>query len=136
MDREFDKMLALLIRSMDTELNEADARKLEQALRGSVALRDEKARLTGMREELRNWEAVEDPTFADRVIAQLGKQVEEDLSAVIIRLFPRVAAACVLILGVALGTIYVTEGSLMLDTIIGVNEVLLEDAVLLVEDGF
>lgn len=136
MDREFDKMLALLIRSMDTELNEADALKLEQALRGSVALRDEKVRLTGMREELRNWEAVEDPTFADRVIAQLGKQVEEDLSAVIIRLFPRVAAACVLILGVALGTIYVTEGSLMLDTIIGVNEVLLEDAVLLVEDGF
>ena len=89
-----------------------------------------------MRERLAEWTAPEDPNFAERVLTNLGKQVEEDLSAVIIRLFPRVAAACVLILGVALGTIYVTEGSLMMDTIIGVNEVLLEDAVLLVEDGF
>ncbi|MBX2874529.1 MAG: hypothetical protein KTR30_20575 [Saprospiraceae bacterium] len=136
MDREFDKMLDLLIRSMDTELTKGDALELEQALLNSEALRGEKARLIALREQLEDWTAPEDPTFAERVLTQLGKQAEEDLSAVIIRLFPRVAAACVLILGVALGTIYVTEGSLMLDTIIGVNEVLLEDAVLLVEDGF
>ncbi len=136
MDREFDKMLELLIRSMDVELTESDAKRLEQALSDSAALRDEKARLMSIRKELSNWGVPEDPTFADRVLSQLGKQVEEDLSAVIFRLFPRVAAACVLILGVALGAIYVTEGSLMMDTIIGVNEVLLEDAVLLVEDGF
>ncbi|NRB51531.1 MAG: hypothetical protein HRU41_27915 [Saprospiraceae bacterium] len=136
MDREYDKMLDLLIRSMDMELAEADALALEQALSDSEALRDEKVRLIAMRERLAEWTAPEDPNFAERVLTNLGKQVEEDLSAVIIRLFPRVAAACVLILGVALGTIYVTEGSLMMDTIIGVNEVLLEDAVLLVEDGF
>lgn len=129
-------MLDLLIRSMDMELAEADALALEQALSDSEALRDEKVRLIAMRERLAEWTAPEDPNFAERVLTNLGKQVEEDLSAVIIRLFPRVAAACVLILGVALGTIYVTEGSLMMDTIIGVNEVLLEDAVLLVEDGF
>lgn len=136
MDREYDKMLDLLIRSMDTELAEADALTLERALSDSEALRDEKVRLMAMREKLTEWTAPEDPGFSERVLANLGKQMEEDLSAVIIRLFPRVAAACVLILGVALGTIYVTEGSLMMDTIIGVNEVLLEDAVLLVEDGF
>ena len=136
MDREYDKMLNLLIRSMDMELAKADALALEQALSDSEALRDEKVRLIAMREQLEDWTAPEDPNFAERVLTNLGKQVEEDLSAVIIRLFPRVAAACVLILGVALGVIYVTEGSLMMDTIIGVNEVLLEDAVLLVEDGF
>lgn len=136
MDREHNNILDLLLRSMDMELPEAEAEKLEQALQESASLQQEKVRLLAMREQLEAWTAPEDPTFADRVMVNLGKQVEEDLSAVIIRLFPKVAAACVLILAVALGTIYVTEGSLMLDTIIGVNEVVLEDAVLLVEDGF
>lgn len=136
MDREHNNILDLLLRSMDMELPEAEAEKLEQALQESASLQQEKVRLLAMREQLEAWTAPEDPTFADRVMVNLGKQVEEDLSAVIIRLFPKVAAACVLILAVALGTVYVTEGSLMLDTIIGVNEVVLEDAVLLVEDGF
>lgn len=136
MDREYNHILDLLLRSLDTELSQDEAEKLEQALQESEVLRQEKVRLLAMRGQLGAWTAPEDPTFADRVMVKLGKQAEEDLSAVIIRLFPRVAAACVLILAVALGTIYVTEGSLMLDTIIGVNEVVLEDAVLLVEDGF
>ncbi len=136
MDREYNHILDLLLRSLDTELSRTETERLEQALQESEVLREEKNRLLAMREQLGAWSASDDPSFADRVMVKLGKKAEEDLSAVIIRLFPRVAAACVLILAVALGTIYVTEGSLMLDTIIGVNEVVLEDAVLLVEDGF
>lgn len=136
MDREYNNIVDLLLRSLDAELSQAEAEKLEQALQDSEALRREKTRLLAMRQQLEAWSIPEDQTFTDRVMAKLGKKAEEDLSAVIIRLFPRVAAACVLILAVALGTIYITEGSLMLDTIIGVNEVVLEDAVLLVEDGF
>ena len=136
MDREYNQILNLLIRSLDGTLPANEEAQLEKALSTSERLRHEKARLLEIRSDLKNWSAPEDPDFAARVLSQIGKQVEEDLSGVIIRLFPRVAAACVLILGVALGTIYVTEGSLMLDTIIGVNEVVLEEAVMLVDSGF
>jgi len=136
MDREYDQILNVLIRSLDGALPASEEAQLEEALRTSERLRLEKARLLDLRAELKDWSVPEDPDFAARVLSQIGKQAEEDLSGVIIRLFPRVAAACVMVLAVALGTIYLTDGSLMLDTIIGVNEVVLEEAVMLVDSGF
>lgn len=136
MDREYDKMLDLLIRSLDSELSTDEAAYLTNALEVSEQLQMEKTRLLAMRARLKSWTAPADPGFSDRVLAKLIKLDDDNFSGVIISLFPRVAAACFLVLGVALGVIYMTEGSLMMETIIGVNEVALEDAVILVENGF
>lgn len=129
-------MLNLLIRSFDSDLSAQETARLTDALKTSKKLQAEKARLLMTRERLQSWTVPEDPHFSKKVLARITQQVEGNFSGVIIRLFPRVAAACFLILGLALGVIYATEGSLVMETIIGVNEVVLEDAVLLVENGF
>lgn len=136
MDREYEKMLELLLRSLDETLSSEETRQLTEALRQSDRLQQEKAALLKMRQELSDWQPAEDTGFSARVMQQIGKQVEEDLSAVIVRLFPRVAAACVVVLFLALGGIYYTEGNLMVENIIGVNEMLTEDAIMLVDNGY
>lgn len=136
MDRDHNEVLDLLIRSFDSELSADEAARLANALHTSEELQEEKARLLAMRERMKDWKAPADPQFSTSVLAKITQQAEDNFSGVIIRIFPRVAAACFLVLGVALGVIYATEGSLVMETIIGVNEVVLEDAVLLVENGF
>jgi|GEM_PF-1370051 len=136
MDREYEKMLELLLRSLDETLSPGELEQLTEALRQSDRLRQEKATLLKMRQQLAEWQPAEDTGFSARVMQQLGKQAEEDLSAVIVRLFPRVAAACVVVLFLALGGIYYTEGNLMVENIIGVNEMLMEDAIILVDNGY
>lgn len=136
MDRDYKKMLELLLRSLDQELLPSEAQQLKTALVSSEKLRQEKDRLIQVRQQLQDWQPAVDEDFTARVMVQISQQLEEDLTAVIVRLFPRVAAACVVVLCVALGAIYLTEGSLMVETIIGVNEVMPEDALILVENGF
>lgn len=136
MDREYEKMLELLLRSLDETLSPEEMEQLTEALRQSDRLRQEKATLLKMRQQLADWQPAEDTGFSARVMQQIGKQAEEDLSAVIVRLFPRVAAACVVVLFLALGGIYYTEGNLMVENIIGVNEMLMEDAIMLVDNGY
>lgn len=136
MDREYKKKLDLLVRSLDQNLQPAEALELQDALEKSINLQQEKTHLLEIRGQLQGWQPPTSSHFAARVMRQIGRQIEEDFGTIIVRLFPRVAAACVLVLGIALGTIYLTEGSLMMETIIGVNDVMPEDALMFVENGF
>ena len=136
MDRDYEKMLELLLRSLDETLSPEETEQLTEALQQSEKLRQEKAAILDLRQQLADWQPAPDAAFSARVMQQIGKQAEEDLSAVIVRLFPRVAAACVVVLFLALGGIYYTEGNLMMENIIGVNEMLTEDAIMLVDNGY
>lgn len=136
MDRDYEKMLELLLRSLDETLSPKETEQLTEALQQSEKLRQEKAAFLDLRQQLADWQPAPDAAFSARVMQQIGKQAEEDLSAVIVRLFPRVAAACVVVLFLALGGIYYTEGNLMMENIIGVNEMLTEDAIMLVDNGY
>ncbi|MEZ5040788.1 MAG: hypothetical protein R2828_12865 [Saprospiraceae bacterium] len=136
MDREYKKKLDLLVRSLDQDLLPTEALELQDALKKSIKLQEEKTHLLEIRGQLQAWQPATAEHFATRVMRQIGWQREEDLGAIIVRLFPRVAAACVLVLGIALGAIYLTEGSLMMETIIGVSDVMPEDALMFVENGF
>lgn len=78
-------------------------------------------------------QADKDPKFADRVMYQLQQTKKSEFSASIIALFPKVAAACVLLLLCSLLGIYFTEGSLSTEAIIGFQDLAPEDAYALID---
>ena len=92
----------LLLRSMNEELTAEESEVLDQALANSEALQLEKARLLRM-QILFDVDLVEkDPGFADQVMNKLQPQRQVDVGGTIRQLFPKVAAACLLVFAVTL----------------------------------
>ena len=118
----------LLIRSFDEELSPDDAVMLEDALKQSSALRAEKQRLEQMRRAIAELQAPEDGQFAQRVMAKLREGRKKTLNSRLVSIFPKVAAACLLVFMLSLLAIYFSSGTLSIDAIIGVEELTPEDA--------
>ena len=127
-----DKALKLLIRSLDNELSLEERGQLDQYLESSKALRKEKALLEEMRAGLTELKVPADDRFADQIIRTLSVQKESDgnvnLQAMIMNLFPKVAAACIFAVVVTVLATFFMEGSLSLEAFIGVHDLLPEDA--------
>lgn len=122
---------ALLIRSIVEELSESESAQLEAALAESEALRRERSELLRTRNLLRHARPPADPGFADRVMQKLEEH--QSATALIVRLFPRVAAACAIVL-VALSLFFYFEaGSLSADILVGLEDLSIEEAVALTE---
>ncbi len=114
----------LLLRSLDFELSTEEATRLEQALKNDSALRKEQEELLATRQLFANWSVAEDLDFSAGVMQQLeglAKKTTESFSRSIIRLFPRVAAACVIFILAFLLNIYFVEGSLSPEVMLGVD---------------
>ena len=124
------KMSDLLIRSLDEELSAAEQEQLNRALAVSEELRLEREQLLRLRAALASLQPEPMPDFADRVKARLDDATS--LTVAIVRLFPRVAAACVLVLLFVLLAVYLSEGNLSTEAIIGTQELTVEDAYALV----
>ena len=114
----------LLLRSFDQELSAGEKARLDAALAGSEELRLEKQRLEKVRYLLGSLQAEPQRGFANSVMARLKASTAE---ATLLSLLPR-AAACLIILLLALAGIYLAEGSLSTDAIIGVANLAPEDA--------
>lgn len=125
--------LQLLIHSLDNELTPQEAQQLEQALSNSEALRQEKERLLEMRELIGTVKMEPDHTFVNKVMMRIEQAKDPVFSTVIINLFPKVAAACVLLFIVTLAGIYMTEGTLSTDAIIGIQDMTMEEALTITE---
>ena len=133
-----DKALKLLIRSLDNELSLEERGQLDQYLESSKALRKEKALLEEMRAGLTELKVPADDRFADQIIRTLSVQKERsvqkesdgnvNLQAMIMNLFPKVAAACIFAVVVTVLATFFMEGSLSLEAFIGVHDLLPEDA--------
>ena len=115
----------LLLRSFDQELSAGEKARLDAALAGSEELRLEKQRLEKVRYLLGSLQAGPPGGFVDGVMARLKASTAE---ATLLSLLPRAAAACLIILLLALAGIYLAEGSLSTDAIIGVANLAPEDA--------
>jgi len=115
----------LLLRSFDQELSPEERAGLDAALADSEALRREKQQLEKLRNLLGGLRAEADRTFAGKVMSKLGASPVE---ATLLSLLPRAAAACLIILLLTLIGIYLSEGSLSTDAIIGVSNLAPEDA--------
>jgi hypothetical protein len=116
---------ALLLRSFDGDLSVEEQAQLDQALHNNAALRKEQQELYALRDQLSALQA----TPPDGIYEGVMKQVSyTSLEVNLAFLFPRVAAACILILLVSLSSIYFSEGSLTVEAIIGINDLSPEEA--------
>ena len=115
----------LLLRSLDEPLSAKEHSQLEAALKDSAELRREKEQLEKNRRLLSSLKPVPNSTFVNGVMARLNTSPVE---ATLLSMLPRAAAACLIILLITLIGIYMAEGSLSTDAIIGVNNLAPEDA--------
>ena len=118
----------LMVHALDNELTAEDASRLEQALSESVELRNEQQQLLRMRQMFATTQPEPSAVFVDNIIARLAKPKQPRLEVLIIKMLPQIAAACILAFAVSLSAIYLSEGTLSLDAVIGVEELSLDDA--------
>ena len=123
-----EKNLDLLIYSLDHPLNAAEQATLDAALAGSEALRAEQERLLRMREALSDLSVSEDPAFSADLLQKLESGKRQKIGAAIHRIYPKVAAAAVLLFLITAISIYLTEGNLSVEAIVGTQDLLPEDA--------
>jgi anti-sigma factor RsiW len=132
-----DKALALLIHSLDNELNSQEQEQLDAYLAASEALGREKELLLEMRSGLATLKVGPDKGFADQIIRQINaseqKAQNPDLQVFIMNLFPKVAAACVIVLVVAVLATFLMEGNLSMEAFIGLQDLSPEDAYTLLD---
>lgn len=119
-----DKLLDLLIRSLDHDLSEEDQVKLENALADSKDLRKEKEQLIRMRKLMATQSLQFDDSFTQRVMSRVNQEkkrriIEFDFMKDLNRVFMRVAISGVAAIVILLLTIYLTAGSFSLDSLSG-----------------
>ena len=120
-----DNIKELLIRSFDQELSAEERAALESALARSETWRQEKRQLEKLRSLLGGLQATPAPDFPDRVMDKLSTT---SLEASLLSILPRAAAACLLAVLLTLIGIYLVEGSLSTEAIIGLSGLSPEDA--------
>lgn len=125
------QMRELLLRSLDGELDPAESMRLEKALQDSAVLRAEKEQLLQVRRLMATLQPAPDPSFAERVMGRLRQERRESS---IVRWFPQVAAACLLLLVIVLSAVYFTSGNLQGDTLIGIGDLSPDEAITLLDD--
>lgn len=127
------ELLELLAKSLDEQLTAGEVTQLEEALADYAWLREERVKLLQMRELLGQWTVSVNPGFTDGVMKAIETEKEMTSSSLFVRLFPKVAVACLIFLAVELTVIYITEGSLSTDAIIGLEDLSVEDDFTFVE---
>lgn len=118
------KMLDLLIRSLDDELNQQEREILKKALSDSDQLRKEKDQLVRMREVIGSEDYQFKHGFENRVMNRLnqpknGFGIEFNFVKDLNRVFTRVAISGIAAIIILLISIYLTTGSVSLDSLSG-----------------
>lgn len=117
-------LLDLLMRSLDGDLDDTDRTMLEKALSESEELRKEKNKLIRLRELVGSGDYQFKHGFTDRVMNRLtrsknGKSIEFNFARDLNRIFMRVAITGVAAIVLLLLSIYLTTGSVSLDSLSG-----------------
>jgi hypothetical protein len=118
------KIMNLLIRSLDEELKPSERETLNKAISGSDHLRKEKEKLVKMRKLVGSVDYQFKHGFSDRVMGRLRHRKNgldfsfgKDLS----RIFTRVAISGVAAILILLITIYITTGSFSFNSLSGIQ---------------
>ncbi len=120
----------LLYQSLDQPLRAEEAEQLALALQQNSELAQERAEVLRLRAALAEVRPTADAGFAQRVLARLPRK--QSVEAKIQRLWPAVAAACLLTFTIGLGQIVVQDGHLDATTLVGLdNDLLPEEALVL-----
>ena len=121
------ELLDLLIRSLDDDVNQNEKDILEKALSESDHLRKEKEKLLKMRALIGKGEYQFSYGFADRVLNRLDHKsnhngIEFGFVKDLNRIFTRVAITGIAAILILLLSIYITTGSVSLDSLSGTHE--------------
>lgn len=122
-------MKDLLLYSLDNELTPAQQVHLEKALAESETLRQEKEQLIQMRALVADLRVRRDRSFPERIMNRLHQKEKRGFFSDIVSLSPKVAAACILFTIATTVGVYLHEGSLSTDVIIGIEDLTPEDAI-------
>ncbi len=107
----------LLLRSYDVPLSESESQKLKAALESSEALRGEKEYLDSVRTKIADFDTDFSPGFTGKLMQKItGEQGYDFLT-----IFRTVALSGVAAIILVLFTIYFVDGSLNLDSLLGIN---------------
>ena len=119
-----DRINDLLVRSLDGSLTKEEEGELSEALRHSADLRKEREAFLAIREQLANQEFAFKPFFSSKVLQQLAREQARGFEVLLWnRAFRRILVpGLAIVLLLLLGT-WLSEGSLSLDSITGINQI-------------
>jgi len=110
-------MKQLLLRSYDAPLNEPENKKLETALEKSAALRQKKKEIDDMRTKVADFEA----DFSIGFTEKLMQRIVDDNGFAFLAVFRAIALSGVAAIILVLLTVYFTDGSLNMDSLLGIH---------------
>ena len=121
-------MFDLLIRSMNDRLTTEEDKQLQQALKGSSELREEKIKLNKVGKLLSSRNYSFSDGFRNRVMQVVsdekrGKVISVDFTRSFTSMFNRIAVAGVAVIALLVISLYISHGSLNVNTITGVEPV-------------
>ncbi len=133
----YEKYINLLIRSLDQQLPEQEQKQLEEALKRFPELAKEKEELLIMRSTIKEKYPERDYLFINSVmdaVAPPEKVTGPAFSSLLARLFPQVALASVLLILGAVLSIYIMEGQLSTEILLGVKNLTPEEVIAVLVD--
>ncbi len=107
----------LLLRSYDDVLTDAENKRLREALVSSASLQREKEELDRLRHRLSDYRPDFSASFYEKVMARFP----EERVSVFLSVFRAVALSGVAAIVLVLLAVYFMDGSLNIDTLLGIN---------------
>lgn len=129
-----EDIVDLMYRSFDEQLNAEEQHRLQRALAISPELQLEFEEIKAMRAVLGDLSVTASETFTDDLMNAIQELEQPGLIVSLRSLFPKVAAACMLLFLCTTVSIYIAEGSLSTDTILGISDLNPEDAYSLLDE--
>ena len=122
------EMYDLLIRSMNNQLTAEEDKQLQQALKGSSELREEKIKLSKIGKLLSSRNYSFSDGFHNRVMQAVsdekkGKVISMDFTRSFTSMFNRIAVAGVAAILLLVISLYISHGSLNVNTFTGVDPI-------------
>ena len=122
------EMYDLLIRSMNEQLTAEENKKLQQALKGSSELREEKIKLNKVGKLLSSRNYSFSDGFRNRVMQAVsdekkGKVISIDFTRSFTSMFNRIAVAGVAAILLLVISLYISHGSLNVNTLTGIDPI-------------
>lgn len=121
----------MLLRLQAGELSPEEERLLLQQVADNPAWQQELDELRQLQQHLKQAQPRSDPEFATRVLHRLDERSQ--VGAMIVSLLPRVAAACLVALIAVTALLYYTEGSLLPEAWVGLQDLSFDEAISLTE---
>lgn len=129
-----NKALDLWIYSLDNELTVEEQNLLDAYLKKGLIDPIQQEEILAMRNDFALLKLDAKQNFATAVLEKIDTETSEDTFAIIVKLMPRVAAACIIVTMLAVLGTYFTEDNLSLEAIIGIQDLNPEDAYSLIID--